>query len=244
MKIAIIGKGNVGTHLNKIFTEHNINVILVESRTLANIPLDANLYIIAVKDDAIPDVANALKKTGIKDDSIVAHTSGSVGISILSTLFNNTAVFYPLQTFSKTVAVDFTKITFFIETNNDNTFCSLQNIAYMIGASSCYADSNRRKQLHIAAVICCNFVNHLWTIADEYIEQAGIDPIVLRPLIEETFNKIITTRPAEAQTGPARRGDIKIIESHIETLANNKPLQEIYRILSNSILTRYNNTNS
>ncbi|MBK7956867.1 MAG: DUF2520 domain-containing protein [Bacteroidetes bacterium] len=38
------------------------------------------------------------------------------------------------------------------------------------------------------------------------------------------------------QTGPAKRNDIKTIESHLKVLENEKNLHEIYDVMTKSIL--------
>ncbi|MBQ3910894.1 MAG: DUF2520 domain-containing protein [Muribaculaceae bacterium] len=48
--------------------------------------------------------------------------------------------------------------------------------------------------------------------------------------------KLDDMTPAESQTGPAARGDMKIIEKHLASLQGDK--QEIYQLLSQSIMNR------
>ena len=41
--------------------------------------------------------------------------------------------------------------------------------------------------------------------------------------------------PHEAQTGPAVRGDVAVMQSHIDSLANNPDLQALYAQISKMI---------
>ena len=96
------------------------------------------------------------------------------------------------------------------------------------------ADSDTRRQLHIAAVFACNFANGLWRIADDILAQSGLPFSILMPLLKASIAKLEHMRPSEAQTGPAARGDIRIIDSHLSALTGEQ--YEIYKLLSDSIL--------
>jgi hypothetical protein len=74
--------------------------------------LDADLYIIAVSDDAINTVAAMLPLKPIS-----GHTSGSMGLDVLHDN-NRRGVFYPLQTFTKNKPVDFKSIPICLESEN------------------------------------------------------------------------------------------------------------------------------
>ena len=128
MKTVIIGSGNVAYHLAKAFTQNNIEVHQIFGRNEIelskisnefNIPysnenLDkAELYIIAVSDSAVENVSELIKN----ENALVAHTSGSLPMEILKGSYRK-ASFYPLQTFSKTKNLDYSKIPFFIEAEN------------------------------------------------------------------------------------------------------------------------------
>lgn len=253
MRIVIIGSGNVATHLAKAFAKNN-DVVQIYSKNIANAQLLANnikganaidnlsqlspnadLYVISVKDDAIKQIVDSVPfNTGLW-----VHTSGSVSIDTLSNKFTRCGVLYPLQTFSRDVDVDISKVPFFIEGIDNSTFQGINAIAKTLSDNTYAANSAQRKQLHIAAVFGCNFVNHMWAIADEILQKSGYSFDILIPLIKATLNKATIISPEEGQTGPARRGDASIINSHKELLPPN--LGNLYHIISNSILTKYNN---
>lgn len=251
-KVCIIGAGNVATHLSYALNKCT-NIIQIYSHTLSNarllsesigkpdiatdnissITCDADIYIVSIKDDCIADVIAHTPNCGIW-----AHTSGSTSISIFEGFKTNYGVFYPLQTFSKYTSVNMHNVPFFIEGNNDDTYNLLANLAQLISDTVIRADSNRRKLLHLSAVFACNFVNYMWTLAQDILQTDNLDISYLMPLLQETLNKISTTSPHEAQTGPARRGDIQIIQSHLSELSGEK--REIYELISSMILNRYN----
>lgn len=252
MKIVIIGAGNVATHLAKAF-DAKANVVQIYSHTLANaqslcqtlkqatatddiaqLAIDADLYIISVKDDAITEVVNKVNF----DSGLWVHTSGSVSIEVLKEQFAHCGVLYPLQTFSRNVAVEIDKVPFFIEGSDDTTTKDISDIAKKISNKVLIANSEQRKRLHAAAVFACNFVNHLWSIADDVLRASGYDFDILLPLINVTLEKAAKVSPTEGQTGPARRGDYQTMLAHEKILTESQA--NIYKTLSNSIMKRYN----
>ncbi len=233
MKIAIIGRGNVATHLAKALTG-KVDVTMVNPRTLADLPTDADIILISVSDDAIRDVA--LKIEAISDSSpIIAHTSGSVGLEVLDGCADYKGVFYPLQTFSKNVPLNYEEIPFFIEGSSPAVCTQLADLARLISDHVYEADSEKRRRLHIAAVFACNFSNHLVNIADGLLKEQNMDYRVLLPLLKETVRKLENVSPADAQTGPAVRGDRNVIDKHLAALSATPNLQHLYASLSESI---------
>jgi len=197
--------------------------------TLADVDPDADFYIISVKDDAVTEVAASLPAVS----GIVAHTSGSVPVEALTPASAEIGVFYPLQTFSKADTVDVRHVPFFIEGNNQQAFDRLSALARMISDRIYAADSAHRATLHIAAVFACNFTNNLWAIAAEILEKGGYSLDVMKPLLEATLDKAMRMHPDLAQTGPAVRGDERVIAKHRSRLSGLDLL--IYDTLTQSI---------
>jgi len=248
-KITLIGAGNVATQLGLALHKQGYFISQVYSKTsrsastlakkikaeaitdLKKLNSDSSIYIIAVKDDVILDVAKQLKLR----DQIVVHTSGSASITILKGVSKNTGVFYPLQTFSKEKAIKFRDVPVCIEGNNSATTKTLEYFAKSISSNVKKVNSEQRKTIHLAAVFACNFSNHMYAIADEILKKNKLSLDLLKPLIEETANKIKNSSPSKMQTGPAIRGDKKTMEEHIKMLGDKK-LKEIYKLISESIL--------
>lgn len=229
-KINILGTGNVGTALSEAFKD-NANVKLISSRSPELIDTTADFTIIAVSDNAIEEVAYKLPKSS----SIVCHTSGSIPLSVLQGLNNATGVFYPLQTFTKGIKLDYSLIPFFIEASESETIEQLQKLASLISHNIYISDSEKRKNLHLASVFACNFTNALAYIADQCLDSTGYDFSVLQPLLEQTVAKLCLLTPEEAQTGPAIRNDTKVIDAHLKMLDSMPLYQQIYKLLTQSI---------
>jgi len=241
IKIAIIGSGNVAQHLISAFGEsEKTEVVQVFSRSKfdsGNIPVvhnldelaEADLYIIAVSDDAIAEISAKLPF----ENRLVAHTSGSVSIEKLDSK-NRQAVFYPLQTFSKNKATDFKVIPICMETKFENDYDLLEKIAKSISEKVYPISSEQRKSIHISAVFVNNFVNHLYKIGNDICNEHQVPFEILQPLIRETSEKIRTLSPNDAQTGPAKRNDVQTINAHLEFLSDENQ-KNIYKILTQSI---------
>lgn len=230
-KIVVIGQGNVATHLAEAFGEY-ADVVKVNSRTLEGLPGDADLYIISVSDKAVTEVAGRLPKV----KGVVAHTSGSIPMDALDG-HERRGVFYPLQTFTKGKALTYSEIPIYVEGNSAETEEYMRRIASCISVRVRHADSAKRKVLHLASVFACNFTIRLNGIAAELLEEAGIEFADILPLLGETVDKLKRMEPVEAQTGPAVRGDIPVIEAHLHMLQERKMDKEaeIYRLMSESI---------
>lgn len=247
--ISFIGSGNVATHLAQALHNQGFIIDQIFSRNIdralelaekvealaidniANVNSTSDLYILAVKDDAIESTLRLISDKNI----FIVHTSGSIGINIFEkTGFSNYGIFYPLQTFSKNKPVNFLEIPICIEATHEEQLLieianQLSNLVYQVS-------SEQRKKLHLAAVFACNFSNYMYHIAEDICLENEVNFNILKPLIKETAQKISLNHPHEVQTGPAIRGDQKIIESHLNQLSENKDYQEIYRLITDNIL--------
>lgn len=248
MKTVIIGSGNVAYHLAKAFKQNNITVHQIFGRNDIeleniseefNIPFsteqleDADFYLISVSDNAVEEVSSWIKK----DDVLVAHTSGSLPMEILKGNYRK-ASFYPLQTFSKTKNLDYSKIPFFIEAESQVDEKSLFELASIISENVETSDYERRKYIHLTAVFACNFVNHLFARAKEISDSQDLPFQYFIPLIDETVEKIHHLEPKLAQTGPAVRGDERVLKLHEDLITKEEHLR-IYQMMNESIKKMY-----
>lgn len=255
--ITILGAGNVGQHLalklhqqgyiiHQIFSRKLLKAKTLAKRInasacnkLVDINTEADIYIVAIKDDGIVDLGKALAFLD-QEDKIIAHTSGSTPMTVFEAHFRNFGVFYPLQTFSIHKNVDFEQLPFCIDGSNTKTKNNLSQLAKSICPNVYDINDQQRSILHVTAVLVNNFSNHLFSIAQEICEQQNVPFEILHPLIQETTEKIKHTNPKEAQTGPAVRGDQKTIERHLDFLTAYPNYQKVYRILSKSIQNFHN----
>ncbi|MBV1923300.1 MAG: DUF2520 domain-containing protein [Flavobacteriaceae bacterium] len=246
IKMVLIGTGNVANHLYKAFeTSKEASFIQVFGRnkkalksfskktatsdSLTKIK-EADVYIIAISDDAITSFTEKLPFK----NRLVVHTSGTVAMNVLSDK-NRKGVFYPLQTFTKNRVVDFSNIPLCIESENASDLKLLQRIGASISEKVEEINSEERKKVHVSAVIVNNFVNHLYFIGSDLLEKNNLSFDLLKPLIFETALKMESHQPKDAQTGPAKRNDLKTIENHLNQLEES-PYKDLYIQLTKSII--------
>ncbi len=198
--------------------------------------LNADLIIIAVTDDAVGEVARSISDSY---KGLVVHTSGAVPMKVIPSYLRR-GVLYPLQSFSYDKKVIWENVPFCIEAEHDEDVNALGSLAERISRKVYLLSSAQRKSLHLAAVFANNFGNLMFEFAEELLAKAEIDRSILHPLILETANKVLMQPASEAQTGPARRGDLDTIRAHQELLGDNNALRSVYDVLTREIYRRSN----
>ncbi len=254
--ISFIGSGNLAWHLAPALDNAGLTVKEIFSRnarhaealterlyqaevkaTLDFSTSSSSIFIVAVNDSSINEIAREII---LPEEAVLAHTSGSVPLADLKFAATpNIGVFYPLQTFTKSKKIDFKQIPIFIESANEDTEIALTTLAKAISHQVKKITSEERKALHIAAVFASNFTNHLLTLSKTIMQQNNLEYDWLRPLILETINKSLQLGPEAAQTGPAMRGDLEIMEKHFDFLKDDPATAEIYKIISQHIIDHY-----
>jgi predicted short-subunit dehydrogenase-like oxidoreductase (DUF2520 family) len=249
-KITIIGTGNVASHLCDAFHQKGIKITLIISKSIDNAQKLAERYntlasdkienidpescvLICVNDNSIKTIIDQIPAS-----ISIAYTSGSVKLNELPDR-ENIGVIYPLQTFTKDEALDISTIPFFIESKNDIFQSELIGLAQLISKSVQIANSEFREKLHICGVFVNNFTTHIVQLAQEYAKNNEIDFNLLMPLLNETVHKLNKIPAIKAQTGPAKRGDDKIISKHISQLTEDS--KTVYTVLSSSIKKTHSN---
>lgn len=250
-KIVLIGAGNVATHLGKALVHVGYNVAQVYSRTtesaktlavllgteytteLDAICMDADIYIVSLKDSVLPELIPYLVEK--REKSLFVHTAGSISVDIWKGHALRYGVFYPMQTFSKCRDMDLANVPFFVEANDENECQYLRDLAGSLSSKVYDATSEQRKILHMAAVFACNFTNHMYVLCNHLLIKNGLSFEMMLPLIDETASKVHELLPKEAQTGPAVRYDLNVINRHLDMLKEEPDVQDIYEKISKSI---------
>lgn len=249
MNIVLLGSGNVAAVLGRKFRAAGHTILQIYSRNSAAasqlayewdsestnykspIIKTADVYIIAVNDDAIEEVVAGLHFPG----KVVAHTAASVPKEVLNKVSDHYGVFYPLQSLRKEMT-HLPDVPVFFDGSDEFTKSTLAALAHSIApVQALEAGDADRQKLHVAAVVVSNFTNHLYTLAEDYCRKEGLDFKQLLPLIEETALRIKTVSPKAAQTGPAIRHDSETIRKHLELLNGHPRLKNIYLLLTESL---------
>lgn len=253
--IIFLGSGNLASHLGKIFHSKKYKILQIYSRNaktgnelaksfnseyisnIEKLSTEADLYILSMTDNANLMFTNELR---FKSSKIFVHTSGSLSMEILKNLTDNYGVFYPFQTFRKDIEIfNYEKIPFCIEASNDYVLDELTEICKNINCKYYNINSVQREKLHIAGVFASNFMNHCIYLGEKILNENNIDNEILKPLLEQSFHKVLNYGAYCSQTGPAIRKDKEIIKKHIEILGENTLETKIYKILSESIHNTY-----
>lgn len=251
MNIVILGTGNAATVLGRKFRKSEHVITQVAGRNAASaaslaeewdcsfttnwdvVVKNADVYILAVSDQAIEEVVHQLKLP----NRVVAHTAASVSKDILKSITPHYGVFYPLQSLRKDLP-QLPDIPVFYDGSDELTLNTLKQLAQSIAPGKIIqAGDEERVKLHVAAVVANNFTNHLYKIAEDYCLKEGLDFRLLLPLIKETANRIEEMAPAKAQTGPAIRQDEETIQKHLALLDSHPGIKKLYQFLTESIAT-------
>ena len=248
-KGTLIGSGKTATALGKALMLAGHEIVQVWSRNeahanelagklnatattnLSTISDAADIYIIAVKDDAIAEVANKLKI----GNKIVAHTSGIKSKDLLTGVSENYGIFYPFVSMTKESVVDFKKVLFMIEGSNEETITALSSLAHSISDNVKMVEESQRQSLHLAAVFAHNFTNHMYAISEKILGDKGLKFDDLRPLIAAHIANVQYLSPSTLQTGPAIRHDSTTIDTHLHLLDTNPEFKQLYLTMTEAI---------
>ena len=248
MKIALIGAGRVASCMGPRLKEAGHTIVGVYSRTIEHakelaakvdapafdsleaLP-EADVYLTMLSDDALLQLAKAIVKG--REQALFLHTAGSIPMDIWKKAgAARYGVLYAMQTFSKGADIDWAQVPVFVEGCNPDELRIVTILASDLSGKVTELSSEGRKKLHVAAVFTCNFSNHMYAIAERLLATEGVPFSVMLPLVRETARKVETMSPEDAQTGPAIRGDCKVIGEHLQLLKDYPEYAELYRLIS------------
>jgi predicted short-subunit dehydrogenase-like oxidoreductase (DUF2520 family) len=257
-KLGLIGAGNLAWNLAAVLDQTPFKIQQVFSRHLdsafkiskdfpaiqaafapSQLRKDLDLVVIASSDHGIAEIATAFAPFK-GQQTIFAHTSGSIDLQSLAPFGEKIGVFYPLQTFTKGHRADFKEIPIFLE-GEAEVIEVLRPLAEFLSPKVSLLDSQKRLQIHLGAVFASNFANFMWLLAEDSLKDVGdFDLHVYAPLIRECMEKALRYGPQNAQTGPALRGDAITMHKHLNLLAaEDARLEALYRVLSDLIASRF-----
>ena len=252
-KVTIIGAGRVATSLAHAFTKKGVAINQIYSRSISNaeklsqeIPnasatdsldfssSDSTIFIVAISDDAIASVS---KEIIFPQNALLAHTSGNVSLDVLK--HPHSGIFYPLQTFTKESIVEFEEIPILIDGKTSEVKERLMLLGQLISQQTRMATEAERQTLHVAAVFASNFTNRMFAAANEILKESQFEFSTLQPLVEASIQNAFLHGPNQSLTGPARRGDQKTLDSHLQFLNSHPQLKQIYQTITDQILSDY-----
>lgn len=260
-RISLVGAGNVAGHLAAHLAAVGLRVVDIFVREQSEraaalaqslgarlvvgdysaLSAQVDLLVLAVSDGAIAAVAGQIAVQAHLRGLLVAHTSGATPVSLLEAAgCERAALFYPLQSFTKGVAVDMRRVPFLVSAARAEDAAGLRDLAALLSDDVQTVSEQQRAHLHLAAVFVNNFSNHLCYWAEQICATQGLDWRILRPLLQNTVSKLDNLTPFDAQTGAARRGDENTLQRHRRLLEALPPqAAAIYELLTQSIQKTY-----
>lgn len=252
-KITFIGSGNVATNLAHAFDKagHTINQVISQNienaKALASkfgayygdkpstMYKDSDFVILCVSDKAYDDV---MKEMPGGMNAIVCHTAGPVSMDVLSTYSGRYGVIYPLQSLRKEEIKDMLNVPVFVEWSSREVKEAVHSLADSISNIVREVDSTQREKYHLAAVFANNFTNLMYIIAEDYLKSEKLDFKNLHPIINETAQRLKEGDPISWQTGPAKRGDLEVLEKHM-SMIEDPAIKDVYQSLSKLLMTKF-----
>ena len=236
MKIIIIGMGNVATNLSAAFARKGIQAPMVSSREgLEEIDKNADVYFYCVRDSALAEV---IAQVHVQPRALHLHTSGTIPVSVFGEDKPHCGIFYMFSSFSKDSKIeDFEQVPVFIIANGIDDTTAIYALAQNLTSRIYEVKPAELNQLHVAGVFANNFANLMFAIAGDLLKGTSIPFEALLPIIDTTAAKVHTLTPRQAQTGPAVRGEMNVLEHHLQLLPSPE-LQDLYRGLTHLINPR------
>lgn len=234
LQVAVIGKGRLGTSLALALQKKTKQFQLfahlparTSTRTLT--PLRKNggpdIIIIATRDKSLRKVSREVVPYAGKNLRIMAHTAGAFSPTIIFTRNKAAlATFHPLQTFPKPDPELFKGIGFAISTADAKAASTLTMLAKELGAEDAIRiDAKSLPLYHAMAAYGANFLVVLGAVIEKIAKSLKIPEQkakhLLRPIMTEALENILTHSSGEVLTGPIARGDSLTLNAHLKALS-------------------------
>jgi predicted short-subunit dehydrogenase-like oxidoreductase (DUF2520 family) len=210
-RLAIVGRGRVGSALARAFSVAGIEV---EGPLGRGERPDSDVVLLCVPDAEIANAAAGL------EERFVGHTSGATPLGSLQ--FG----LHPLQTIAGPDS-DLSGAACAIAGSTPKGLQLARELAEAVGMEAFEIDDEARAAYHAAASIASNFLVTLEWMAERVAATAGIEPEAARrmlaPLVRQTVENWADLGPAAALTGPVARGDEVTVARQRKAIADAAP---------------------
>ena len=216
-RVHVIGTGRAGGAIRGRLLERGL---VVSDGRVAD--PNAEIVLLCVPDHVIAEVA-----AGVGIGSWVAHVSGATHLSALEPHRKRFSV-HPLQTLTRERGPEQLDGAWgAISAETDGALARARWLAETLGLRPFEVADADRTLYHAAAVIGGNYLVTLWRVATRLLEQVGVPPEAIVPLMTRTIENGFDL------TGPIARGDWTTVEAHLAALAARDPdLVPVYRALA------------
>lgn len=215
---------------------------------------EADITLIATRDDAVSDIAEALVQQGkIASGSIVFHCSGSLTADVLSTARVKGAYLaslHPIKSFANPDQAVATFAGTYCAIEGDGTAVSqLTTLFQALSATVISIDPAQKSIYHAGGVMANNYLVTLHHHATSCYTNAGIDETtakhIVSMLMKDALNNLDNLNHSNALTGPLQRGDVKTVSKHIDALSlveDLKQTKELYLSLGKKTIALTHHT--
>lgn len=240
LRVGVIGAGRVGAVLGAALRRAGhpvvaasavseaslarVEALLPEAEVVepAEVCRRASLVLLAVPDDALPDLVRGLAATGaFQRGQMVVHVSGRHGLGVLAPAQGTLPMaLHPAQTFTGT-SLDLDRLAgvAFGVTTLDELRPIAEMLVLEMGGEPVWVLEEHRPLWHAGLAHAANHLVTLVASAQDLLRQAGAeDPgRVLAPLLGAALDGALRRGDA-ALTGPVARGDAGTVAAHLQVL--------------------------
>ncbi len=185
---------------------------------------EADLLVVAVRDDAIEQVAERLgPRTGRVAAAV--HLSGLKSVTALDALEVPTGSFHPLQTLPDPEMGAERLAGAWIAVTSDDDYLADRLFAFAasLGSKPFELRDEQKALYHAAAAAAANTPLAAMAMSEHLFRAAGVDPVVAEPLVRAVIDNGLSIGPEAALTGPAARGDVGTVAAQIRAVQEAAP---------------------
>ena len=238
--VAVIGAGRMGQGLVRALHAAGWRVTLYARRPdrvpagpvaatgdLAVALAGAALVLVAVPDDAIPEVARAIGSAVPAEGQVVLHLSGTRDRTALAALDGRAAglgSFWPIQALADpaVAAAHWTGAYAGLE-GDAAAIAAGERLAVALGMTPVRIPSSAKPSVHAGAVMAGNYAVTLLAAAEQVAVASGIEPAAAArmylPLARSAVENVSVLGVVRALTGPIARGDHGTVRAHLAALS-------------------------
>lgn len=188
------------------------------------------MLLVGERDDRLPGALEGLARQGLPEELLVVHLSGARGLEVFPSGWPaRRGAFHPLRAFPTRDPGpgDLEGCLVAVAADGEDAVRRLQDLARDLGGQPFHLPDAGRDLYHLGASVAGNGLLALLDLAEEAFRRAGVPEELalpgLRRLVEGVLARCGEQGPAEALTGPVVRGDLGVLDRHLEALQRLSP---------------------